>query len=424
MIARFPRTTKNATTIGRQLTLRVVDFVPTCDAIVVKRLFSSSNYDAKNTTPSLSSSKTTIETQRNDENHQKLPFRPRRRTPEPLLTKPIRKHAYVKQKKIESSPEQKDNADHSPSLESCIEFLRRKQNRLTNQSVTKKNGPTVDTLGPDAESFLRAVDYLASPLGSTEDLMGARKAITTELPLCISDEKIYKAESDKVMNEIDQMIAEENKDTFPTSRSYFESESKPDFPKLEPNYKPENPILEDGDDLEDDPNRRAYGPWSETVITVDRVQKVTRGGTTVSYRALCIGGNLNGCAGFGSAKAYAPAAAVAAACRKTRRNIVFLDRYKTSGLTHDVAGKHNSCRVHIRCAPPNRGPKGSNPLVTLILNYFGVTDFTAKTHGNRNPFNVVRATFKAVMTHEGMECIALKRGKRLLNLERAKRLQI
>ena len=77
-----------------------------------------------------------------------------------------------------------------------------------------------------------------------------------------------------------------------------------------------------------DPNQKAYGPWSESIISVDRVQKVTRGGTTVRYRALAIGGNLNGCGGYGVPKANTPTEAVAFACARTRRIIVFLDRYK------------------------------------------------------------------------------------------------
>ena len=89
----------------------------------------------------------------------------------------------------------------------------------------------------------------------------------------------------------------------------------------------------------------------------------------------------------------------------------------------DLAGKHNSSRVLLRSTEPSVGLKGHD-LVCLILTYFGITDCSAKSHGNRNIYNVVRATFKAIMTHESLEEIALKRGKRLLNIERAKRLQI
>ena len=143
----------------------------------------------------------------------------------------------------------------------------------------------------------------------------------------------------------------------------------------------------------------------------------------VRYRALVIGGNLNGCAGFGIAKANSPNEAAAAAARIAKRNIFFVERYLGCGLTCDLMGKQNSCKVLLRSVPPNKGLKGHD-LICEILKYFGITDCTAKSHGNRNVYNVVRATFKAILTHESLEDVALKRGKRLLNLERAKRLRI
>jgi len=143
----------------------------------------------------------------------------------------------------------------------------------------------------------------------------------------------------------------------------------------------------------------------------------------VRYRALVVGGNTNGCGGFGIAKASSPNEAITAAVRKCKRNIYFVDRYLGSGLTTDLAGKQNSCKVILRSVRPNFGLKG-HPLILEILKFFGVTDCSAKSHGNRNVYNVVRATFKALLTHESLEEIALKRGKRLLNLERAKRLNI
>jgi small subunit ribosomal protein S5 len=161
----------------------------------------------------------------------------------------------------------------------------------------------------------------------------------------------------------------------------------------------------------------------EALITVDRVQKVQRGGTMLRYRALVIGGNLNGCAGFGIGKASNPNDATEIASRMARRNIFFVDRYQGSGLTRDLVGRHNSCKVILRSVQPNRGLAGHD-LVELILKYFGISDCSCKTHGNRNVYNVVYATFKALMTHESLEEIALKRGKRLLSLERAKQLQV
>jgi len=173
----------------------------------------------------------------------------------------------------------------------------------------------------------------------------------------------------------------------------------------------------------EDPNQEAYGPWGECTIKVDRVQKVERGGTTVRYRALVVGGNGNGAAGFGVGKALSPNEAIVKACKHCKRNVFYIDRYLNTGLSYDLAGKHNSCRVRLRATSPDYGLHG-HPLICEILKYAGISDATGKSHGNRNPYNVVYATFKALMTHESLEEIALKRGKKLLNLQRARRMGV
>lgn len=140
---------------------------------------------------------------------------------------------------------------------------------------------------------------------------------------------------------------------------------------------------------------------------------------TLTLCLLC-SGNLNGCAGFGTGKAKDPQTAVVAASRKCKRNIFFVDRYQNSSLSRDLVGKSNSCKVVLRAS--HRGLRG-NPLCLEILKYFGITNATAKcVHGNRSQYNVVRATFKALMTHESMEDIALKRGRRIVSVDRGRRL--
>lgn len=173
----------------------------------------------------------------------------------------------------------------------------------------------------------------------------------------------------------------------------------------------------------EDPNQEAYGPWGECTIKVDRVQKVERGGTTVRYRALVVGGNGNGAAGFGIGKALSPNEAIVKACKHCKRNVFYIDRYLNTGLSYDLAGRHNSCKVRLRATSPDYGLHG-HPLICEILKYAGISDATGKSHGNRNPYNVVYATFKALMTHESLEEIALKRGKKLLNLQRARRMGV
>jgi small subunit ribosomal protein S5 len=149
--------------------------------------------------------------------------------------------------------------------------------------------------------------------------------------------------------------------------------------------------------------------------------KLWRGGRLESYRALVIGGNLNGCGGFGFGKATEAKKALEKASRMCKRNIFFVERYKNHSLTRDLVGKQNSCIVQIRST--DNGIRG-HPLICDILLRFGITNAVCKSHGNRNPYNVVRATFKALMTHESIEEIALKRGRRIVSIDRAMRMQI
>lgn len=119
-------------------------------------------------------------------------------------------------------------------------------------------------------------------------------------------------------------------------------------------------------------------------------------------------------------KSTDPIDAVSKASRITKRNIFFVDRYQ-NGLTRDLVGKQNSCKVTIRSR--QHGLMG-NELVREILKRFGIVNAAAKVYGKRSPYNVVLGAFKALMTHESLEQIAMKRGKRLMNLDKAKRLQM
>lgn len=306
-------------------------------------------------------------------------FKPHRPTPKSFHEAPKRKQRHKK-----ANPPIQLNADKASMgrlAEDALKYLDRH-----------------GAQAPITETTLRAADYMTAEIGTTEDLVGERRAM------------------------MDAWSPEQAKSLKENITNFIQAEKDKAFEdKLTISPEPEEDLR--GNNTQDDPNQKAFGDWSITVIKVDRVQKVQRGGTLVSYRALVVGGNLKGCAGFGIGKASAPNEATKAAERACKRNIFFIDRYNGSGLTSDLAGRHNSCRVALRSVEPNRGLHG-HPLILEILKYFGISDCSAKSHGNRNVYNVVYATFKAICTHESIEDIALKRGKRLVTVQRAKRLQI
>ncbi|GMH95093.1 hypothetical protein TrST_g1572 [Triparma strigata] len=165
-------------------------------------------------------------------------------------------------------------------------------------------------------------------------------------------------------------------------------------------------------------NPEPLGDWAETIVKVDRTQKVTKGGTIMTHRCLMICGNGKGAGGFGVGKGQSPKEAMLLASRNSRKNLTLIDRYDDSALTHDCVGEHNGCKVVIRAVPPGRGMKGSS-LTSEILYQCGVSDASVKSYGNRNPYSVVMATFKALRNHEGIESVARKRGKRIMSLTKA-----
>lgn len=294
----------------------------------------------------------------------------------------------------------KDTADYDqwerefgPKMGPAARYLRRSQ----------------DMPEETAEDAMRDMDYLTSAPGSTEELAYERRMLSEEFETPEEGKKFFK--------DLDDLIERQGIDDFELEPSEnFIGIPEEDELKGETNFDLNN------DQTTINPNQKAYGEWGELVIRVDRNIKLWRGGRIQSYRALVIGGNTNGCAGFGTGKGVDPRAAVDAASRHCKRNIFFVDRYQNCALTRDLVGKSNSCKVVIRAT--YTGLRG-NLLCQEIMKYFGITNGTAKcVEGNRSQYNVVRATFKALCTHEDMETIAHKRGRRLLSIDRGRRLAI
>jgi len=271
------------------------------------------------------------------------------------------------------------------------------------------------------EEYLQMADYMTAAPESLEEMQIERRALAMEA----WDEEDHS----EFVKELDRKIESLQYEQFELGDSEHEEESakvlnvRDELMKKLENHRREADNAVDAIGEQIDPLQLVHGQWGESIIRVDRVQKVQRGGTLVRYRALVIGGNARGCAGFGIGKANSPQEATMAASRMCKRNIFFVDRHAGAGLVRDLAGRHNSCKVILLAVSPFYGLHG-HPLICDLLLYFGIADCTAKSHGNRNQYNVIKATVKALCTHESLEEISKRRGKRLMNLERAHELQI
>lgn len=151
------------------------------------------------------------------------------------------------------------------------------------------------------------------------------------------------------------------------------------------------------------------------IVHVDKVQKVTTQGNILRFRAMVVVGNRQGCAGYAVGKGASVPDAILRGTKLAMKNFTYIDRFDDRTLFHEVRGKWNSCTLFLRPAPQGKGLTVSDT-VACVLDCFGITDVVSKTHGQRNPYTVIKATFDALAQHETAEEIALKTGHSLVEV--------
>lgn len=147
----------------------------------------------------------------------------------------------------------------------------------------------------------------------------------------------------------------------------------------------------------------------EKMIAVNRVTKVVKGGRILGFAALTVVGDGDGRIGMGKGKAREVPVAVQKAMEAARRGM-FKVSLRNGTVPHNVDGEHGSARVLMAPASPGTGIIAGGPM-RAVFEVMGVTDIVAKSHGSRNPYNMVRATLDALKRSTTAGEIAAKRGK-------------
>jgi len=152
----------------------------------------------------------------------------------------------------------------------------------------------------------------------------------------------------------------------------------------------------------------------EKMIAVNRVTKVVKGGRTLSFAALTVVGDGDGRIGMGKGKAKEVPVAVQKAMDAARRNM-FKVSLRNGTIPHNVTGEHGAAQVLMAPAKSGDGIIAGGPM-RAVFEVMGVTDIVAKSHGSRNPYNMVRATLDALKRSTTPAEIAAKRGKTVEDL--------
>jgi small subunit ribosomal protein S5 len=134
--------------------------------------------------------------------------------------------------------------------------------------------------------------------------------------------------------------------------------------------------------------------FAETVVHINRVAKVVKGGKNFSFSAVVVAGDGSGKVGYGTGKAREVPPAIQKASEQARKEMVKIPLVSGT-VPHLVWGRWGATRVLLRPASPGTGVIAGGG-VRAVMESAGVADVLTKIVGSRNPFNVVRATFDAI----------------------------
>src|ERR687886_2228343 len=158
----------------------------------------------------------------------------------------------------------------------------------------------------------------------------------------------------------------------------------------------------------------------DRLVHINRVAKVVKGGRRFGFAALVVVGDQKGRVGFGHGKAREVPEAIRKATDAAKRGMIRVALREGRTLHHDVHGRHGAGRVLLRAAPAGTGIIAGGPM-RAVFETLGVQDVVAKSMGSSNPYNMVRATFDALLREDSPRSVAARRGIKVSTLQARRR---
>lgn len=151
--------------------------------------------------------------------------------------------------------------------------------------------------------------------------------------------------------------------------------------------------------------------FKETVVAINRVAKVVKGGRRFSFSAIVVLGDGQGTVGHGLGKAGEVVDAISKAMDDARKNMVKISIVNDT-VPHEMHGKYSGGYVFVKPAAPGTGIIAGGAM-RAVLEAAGVHNVLAKSKGSSNPHNVVKATIQALQKMRAPHQVAIQRRVKL-----------
>ncbi len=155
--------------------------------------------------------------------------------------------------------------------------------------------------------------------------------------------------------------------------------------------------------------------FTDQVINISRVTKVTKGGRNFRFSATVVVGDYKGQVGLGTGKANEISDAIKKATQAAEKNVIRVSLVDNRTISHETIGVQGASKIMLKPASKGTGVKAGGA-IRAVLELAGVKDILSKSLGSNTKINTAKATLNALKEQRSKEHVAYLRGKNVEEL--------